>query len=78
MVIPVRKFNNPMTKTSLMLLKRNIKELTKTNGKTIADICKALGYHRDHINRMENPSAGKLIDIATAIGCTASDLFKGI
>lgn len=67
-----------MTKTDLILLKRNIKELTKTNGKTIADICKVLGYHRDHINRMENPSAGKLIDIAHAIGCTPSDLFKGV
>ena len=77
-MIPVRKFNNPMTKTDLILLKRNIKELTKNKGKTIADICRVLGYHRDHINRMENPSAGKLIDIATAIGCTASDLFKGI
>lgn len=67
-----------MNKTDLLILKRNIKELTKTNGKTIAYVCEALGYHRDHINKIENPSAGKLINIANAIGCTPSDLFKGI
>ena len=73
-----RKYNNPMSKTNLIILKRNIKDLAKEKGRTIAEVCKALGYGRDHINKLENPSAGKLIDIATAIGCTASDLLKGI
>lgn len=73
-----RKYNNPMNKTDLSILKGNIKELTKNNGKTIAYVCKVLGYHRDHINKIENPSAGKLIDIAAAIGCPPSELLKGI
>ena len=50
----------------------------KERGKTIADVCKALGYYRDHINKMQNPSAGKLIDIAHAIGCTPAELFDGL
>ena len=73
-----RKYNNPMNKTDLLTLKGNIKELTKSNGKTITEVCKVLGYHRDHINKMQNPSAGKLIDIANAIGCPTSELLKGI
>ena len=67
-----------MSKTNLIILKRNIKDLAKEKGRTIAEVCKALGYGRDHINKLENPSAGKLIDIAHAIGCTTSDLVKGI
>ena len=73
-----RKYNNPMSKAQLKVLKQNIKDLAKGNSRSIAEVCKVLGYNRDHINRMENPSAGKLIDIAHAIGCTPSDLFKGI
>ena len=73
-----RKFNNPMNKADLTTLKKNIKEQIKVNKKTIDEVCKILGYHRDHINKLENPSIGKLIDISKAIGCEPSEFLKGI
>ena len=75
---PERKFNNPMSKADLRTLKQNIKDQIKAKGKTIEEVCKILGYHRDHINKLENPSAGKLIDIARIINCEPSEFFKGI
>ena len=75
---PERKFNNPMSKADLRTLKQNIKDQIKAKGKTIEEICKTLGYHRDHINKLENPSAGKLIDIARIINCETSEFFKSI
>lgn len=72
-----RKGNN-ISAINLDAIKRNIKAQAKEKNKTIEQICKELGYYRDHINKMQNPSAGKLIDIANAIGCTPSELLKGI
>ena len=72
-----RKGNN-ISLPRLNIIKRNIKTQAKEKGKTIADVCKALGYYRDHINKMQNPSAGKLIDIAHAIGCTPAELLDGL
>lgn len=71
-----RKGNN-ISAINLEAIKRNIKAKAKEKNKTIEQICKALGYYRDHINKMQNPSAGKLIDIAHAIGCEPTELLKG-
>lgn len=72
-----RKGNN-ISPARLKTIKRNIKGKAKEKNKTIAEVCRSLGYYRDHINKMQNPSAGKLIDIAQAIGCTPAELFADL
>ena len=61
------------------IVKKNIKEQMKANNTDANKVCKALGVDRKFIYRMtDEVKASKIVRIATAIGCTASDLMKGI
>lgn len=60
-------------------VKENIKAECKARSITIENLCKSMHKDRKYIYRMtDKVQAIKLIDIAHAIGCQPSDLFKGI
>ena len=61
------------------IVKKNIKEQIKAKGMTAQEVCKIMNVSDKFIYRMTNEvKASKIIRIAHAIGCTASDLLKGI
>ena len=61
------------------IVKKNIKEQIKTKGMTAQEVCKIMNVSDKFIYRMtDEVKANKIIRIAQAIGCTASDLLKGI
>lgn len=61
------------------IIKANIKFQLKIRNKTIQNLCKQLGRKRSYIYLMtDNVSAIKIIQIAHAIGCEPSDLFKDL
>ena len=57
----------------------NIKEQCKLFNTTIQEVMTKCNLHRSNIYRMsKHTGIGKIKLIATAIGCTTSDLLKGI
>ena len=61
------------------IVKKNIKEQIKAKGMTAQEVCKIMNVSDKFIYRMtDEVKANKIIRIAQAIGCTASDLLKGI
>ena len=61
------------------IVKKNIKEQIKTKGMTAQEVCKIMNVSDKFIYRMtDEVKANKIIRIAQAIGCTASELLKGI
>ena len=57
----------------------NIKEQCKIFNTTIREVMSKCNLHRSNIYRMsKHTSLGKIKLIAQAIGCTPSDLIKGI
>lgn len=63
----------------IIQIKENIKTEIKKNKTSVQAVCNILGKHRNFINRMtDEVKLNKIIDIAHAIGCTPSDLLKGL
>lgn len=61
------------------IVKKNIKEQIKAKGMTAQEVCKIMSVSDKFIYRMtDEVKASKIVRIANAIGCTPSDLFKGI
>ena len=61
------------------IVKKNIKEQIKAKGMTAQEVCKIMSVSDKFIYRMtDEVKANKIVRIANAIGCAASDLFKGI
>ena len=57
----------------------NIKEQCRIFNTTIKEVMSKCNLHRSNIYRMsKHTSIGKIKLIAEAIGCTSSDLLKGI
>lgn len=69
-----------MAKSSnIDIIKFNIKQQIKEKNKTIEEVCKVLGRSRYHISKLQDGTPiHKIIDIAYAIGCEPSELFKGL
>ena len=60
-------------------VKKNIKEQIKAKGMTAQEVCKIMNVSDKFIYRMtDEVKASKIVRIANAIGCTTSDLMKGI
>ena len=60
-------------------VKENIKAECKARSITIENLCKSMHKDRKYIYRMtDKVQAMKIINIAQAIGCAPSDLFKSI
>ena len=63
----------------IKVIKENIKQELKSRNKSIQSFCKGLGVERNYISQLrEHTPVSKIIKIAQAIGCTTSDLLKGI
>ena len=61
------------------IVKKNIKEQIKAKGMTAQEVCKIMNVSDKFIYRMtDEVKASKIVMIANAIGCTTSDLLKGI
>ena len=61
------------------IVKKNIKEQIKTKGMTAQEVCKIMNVSDKFIYRMtDEVKANKIVRIAQAIGCTTSDLMKGV
>ena len=61
------------------IVKKNIKEQIKAKGMTAQEVCKIMNISDKFIYGMtDEVKANKIIRIAQAIGCTTSDLMKGI
>ena len=61
------------------IVKKNIKEQIKAKGMTAQEVCKIMSVSDKFIYRMtDEVKASKIVRITNAIGCTPSDLFKGI
>ena len=66
-------------RTNIQIIKENIKQELKQRGSNIQTLCKNLKTDRLFIYRMtDNAPVSKVIKIAHSIGCTTSDLLKGI
>ena len=66
-------------RTNIQIIKENIKQELKQRGSNIQTLCKNLKTDRLFIYRMtDEVKFNKLVRIAQAIGCTPSDLIKGI
>ena len=60
-------------------VKKNIKEQIKAKGMTAQEVCKIMDVSDKFIYRMtDEVKANKIVRIAQVIGCTTSDLLKGI
>ena len=60
-------------------VKKNIKEQIKAKRMTAQEVCKIMNVSDKFIYRMtDEVKANKIVRIAQAIGCTTSDLMKGI
>ena len=60
-------------------VKKNIKEQMRLNKTTAQKVCKSMNVSDKFIYRMtDEVKFNKLVRIAQAIGCTPSDLIKGI
>lgn len=58
-------------------IKKNIRKETRSQGKTIQDLCKMLGYGRNHVNRLTGESAvNKVLAIAAALNIPPHTLFR--
>ena len=63
----------------IKIIKDNIKQELKARNKNINDLCKVMKVNRNYISMLkDNTPASKIVRIAHAVGCTPSDLFKGI
>ena len=61
------------------IVKKNIKEQIKAKGMTAQEVCEIMSVSDKFIYRMtDEVKASKIVRIANEIGCTPSDLFKGI
>mgnify|MGYP006053604089 FL=1 len=61
------------------IVKKNIKEQIKAKRMTAQEVCKIMNVSDKFIYRMtDEVKANKIVRIAQAIGCTTSDLMKGI
>lgn len=67
-----------MKNTTIQIIKFNIKTECRHRKIKIKDLCKRMGFTRYYISNLENPSINTIINIANYIGCTPSDLLKGI
>ena len=66
-------------RTNIDLIKMNIKQELKERKISIKTLCEEMKEDRLFIYRMtDNAPVSKVIKIAHAIGCTTSDLLKGI
>ena len=66
-------------RTNIDLIKMNIKQELKERKSNIKTLCEEMKEDRFFIYRMtDNAPVSKVIKIAHAIGCTTSDLLKGI
>lgn len=66
-------------KTNIDIIKENIKKELKQRGSNIQTLCKNLKTDRLFVYRMtDEVKFNKIVKIANAIGCTPSDLIKGI
>ena len=60
-------------------VKKNIKDQIKAKGMTVQEVCSKMNVSDKFIYRMtDEVKANKIVRIANAIGCTTSDLVKGI
>ena len=60
-------------------VKKKKKKKKKAKGMTAQEVCKIMNVSDKFIYRMtDEVKANKIVRIATAIGCTTSDLLKGI
>lgn len=60
-------------------VKQNIKEQLKTSNMTILELCKLMRKDRRYIYYMtDEVKLNKIIEIAKYIGCSPSDLLKGL
>lgn len=63
----------------IIKVKENIKSELKIRKLSAKEICRRLGKDRRYIYLMtDSVKACKLVDIANTIGCSASELFKGV
>ena len=60
-------------------IKKNIKQELKQRNKSISDLCSTLGVNINYISQItDGTSIAKLQRIATAIGCSLTDILKDI
>ena len=61
------------------IVKKNIKEQIKARKTTAQEVCKIMGVGDKFIYRMtDEVKMNKIVKIAHTIGCTPSELLKGI
>lgn len=65
-------------KGNILILKRNIQEERRKRKIKVSEVCKYLDRDRFYLSQMVNPDLNTLVDISKAIGCSASDLLKGL
>ena len=60
-------------------VKQNIKEQLKTSNMTIQELCKLMRKDRRYIYYItDEVKLNKIVEIAKYIGCSPSDLLKGL